>query len=142
MTKVQKYLLLLLRLSLGWLFFYAGITKVLNPEWSAAGYLKATQTLPELYTWLSLPTNISWVNFLNEWGLTLLGLSLIVGLWVKWSGSLGVLLMALYYIPILHFPYVGYHSLLIDEHVIYSLGLLILVSFRAGHFWGLDARLR
>lgn len=142
MPKTQKYLILLLRLSLGWLFLYAGLSKVLNPSWSAAGYLKAAKTLPELYTWLALPSNIGWVNFLNEWGLTLIGLSLVLGLWVRWSGLLGVLLMILYYIPTLSFPYAGDHSLLIDEHVIYSLGLLVLVSFRAGHFWGVDARLR
>ena len=39
MSRFQKMSLVLLRLGLGWLMFYAGITKVLDPSWSAAGYL-------------------------------------------------------------------------------------------------------
>jgi len=138
MSKIQKYLLLLLRLSLGWLFLYAGFTKILNPAWSAAGYLQAAKTFPELYAWFLLPSNIGWVNFVNEWGLALLGLSLILGLRIRWTAPLGVALMILYYLPIFNFPYAGDHSFLVDEHVIYILGLLILVTFRASHFWGLD----
>ena len=40
MTSFQKFFLFLLRVTVGWMFFYAGITKVLNPQWSAEGYIK------------------------------------------------------------------------------------------------------
>lgn len=49
MTQFQKISLFLLRISIGWLMFYAGITKVLNPEWSAAGYLKGAKTFVVFY---------------------------------------------------------------------------------------------
>src|SRR3989338_5240379 len=42
MTSPQKFFLFLLRVTVGWMFFYAGITKVLNPPCSAEGYLKCT----------------------------------------------------------------------------------------------------
>ena len=58
----------LLRVGLGSLFFYAGITKVMNPDWSAAGYLANAKTFPSLYQWLASAGNIGWVNFVNEWG--------------------------------------------------------------------------
>lgn len=131
MSNFQKLSLLFLRLALGWLFFYAGITKVLDPNWSAASYLKAAKTFTPLYQWFSSPENINWVNFLNEWGLTLVGLSLIFGLFLRIGAASGILIMLLYYIPILNFPYVGKGttSFLVDQHFIFILVLLLLIAF-------------
>ena len=128
----------MLRLSLGWLFFYAGITKVLNPAWSAAGYLKGGKTFVEFYQWLASPGILPAVDFVNEWGLTLLGLSLIFGVFVQLSSILGAVLMLLYYLPILDFPYPNPYSYLVDEHIIYALVLLLFASLRAGRVWGLE----
>ena len=135
-TKV-KASLFLLRISMGWLFLYAGITKVIDPNWSAAGYLKGAETFTSLYGWLSQPDIIPVINLVNEWGLTLLGLSLIFGLFVRLSSVLGAILMLLYYFPILSFPYAGTHSFLVDEHIIYALLLIFLGLVRADRVWGL-----
>lgn len=118
--------------------FYAGITKVLDPSWSAAFYLKGAKTFPAFYTMLLSPSLLPIINFINAWGLTLLGLSLLSGLLIRVSAPLGALLMMLYYFPILDFPKVGEHSYLVDEHVIYALVLLLLAAFNAGTQWGLD----
>src|SRR3989344_7701960 len=99
--------LLALRLSLGWVFFYSGIIKIFDAEWTAAGYLAGAKTFPALFQWFALPANIGWVNFMNEWGLTLVGLALITGLFVRYASLGGILIMVLYYLPILQFPYVG-----------------------------------
>jgi thiosulfate dehydrogenase [quinone] large subunit len=139
-NRSTSFLFFLLRLSFGWLFFYAGITKVLNPAWSAAGYLQGATTFPEFYAWLLRPEILPYINFLNKWGLTLLGVSLIVGLFVRWTALGGAALMLLYYFPILDFPRVGDHSYLVDEHIIYALALLLLAAVRAGRFWGIDRR--
>lgn len=137
MTKSQKVSLFLLRVSLGWLFFYAGITKILNPEWSAAGYLKGAKAFTGFYEWLATPEVLPVVNFLNEWGLTLLGVSLILGVFVRLSSILGAIMMVLYYLP-LGFPYPDAHSLLVDEHIVYAFVLLLFANFRAGRVWGLE----
>lgn len=137
MSKAQKISLLLIRLSLGWLFFYAGITKILNPNFSAAGYLGTAKTFPSLYQWLASPANIGWINVINEWGLTLLGISLILGIGVRFSSVLGALLMFLYYLPVLDFPYVA-HSYLVDEHIIYASVLIFFATVRAGRVYGLE----
>lgn len=138
MEKTQKFSLFLLRISLGWLYFYAGITKVLDPAWSAAGYIQGAKTFPGFYQLFLSPDILPIVNFMNAWGLTLLGVSLLLGVFVRLSSSLGIGLMALYYFAILNFPYVGEHSYLVDEHVIYICALLVLVTSRAGRFWGLE----
>ena len=134
----MKIYIFLLRISLGILFFYAGITKVLNPSWSAAGYLKGAKTLPEFYNFLLQPNVLPVINFVNEWGLTLLGVSLILGIFVRLSSKLGALLMLLYYIPIINFPYAGTNSFLVDQHIIYIFSLLLVGSLKAGRFLGLE----
>lgn len=137
MTKFEKISLFLTRVGMGWLMFYAGITKVLNPDWTAAGYLNNAKTFPALFQWFASPVNIGWVNFVNEWGLTLLGVSLILGIGVRFSSILGIVLMLLYWFPVLEFPYVE-HGFLVDDHLIYALVLLYFAAVRAGRVWGLE----
>src|SRR3989339_1547903 len=141
MTLFPKIFLVSLRVSLGWLFFYAGITKVLNPEGSAAGYLKGAKTFAPFYQWLLTPSVLPAIDFLNEWCLTLIGVSLILGVFVRWGSYAGILLMVLYYLPILQFPKVGDHSYIVDEHIIYIFAFLALVGFDAGKTWGLENRI-
>lgn len=140
MSSKQRLWLTLVRVSLGWLFFYAGITKVLNPEWSSEGYLKGAKQFAGLYGWLASPGILPVVNFLNEWGLTLIGVSLILGIWVKFSSRFGALMMLLYYLP-LGFPYPNAHSYIVDEHLIYAFALLLLGALQSGRVWGLEGRL-
>ena len=138
MTRSQKFSILILRLALGFLMFYAGITKVTDPSWSAAGYIKGAKEFIPFYNFLLNSSVLPVINFLNEWGLTLLGVSLIFGVFVRLSSILGIVLMILYYLPILKFPYVGEHSYLVDEHIIYSVALLLLMLFNAGRIFGFD----
>jgi thiosulfate dehydrogenase [quinone] large subunit len=138
MTQFQKISLFFLRVATGWMMLYAGITKIINPAWSAEGYLKGAKTFTGFYQWLAGPGILPAVNFVNEWGLTLLGVSLILGIGVRLSSVLGAVLMLLYYFPVLDFPYPNTHSYLVDEHIIYALVLLLLASFRAGRVWGLE----
>jgi len=138
MTQFQKISMFLLRVSLGWLFFWAGITKVLDPVWSSAGYLKGAKTFVDFYQRLATPDLLPFTNFVTEWGLTLLGAALILGIFVRLSSVFGSILMFLFYLPILQFPYPNPHSFLVDEHIIYIFALLALASERAGRVWGLE----
>ena len=138
MSKPQRISLFILRIVTGWFYFYAGITKVLNPKFSAAGYIKGSTRFVDLYQWFLSPQVLPVIDFMVKWGLTFLGLSLIFGLFVRLSSYLGMLLMFLFYLPVLNFPLVGAHSYIVDEHIIYIFGLFALASFRAGHVWGLE----
>lgn len=132
----EKYTLGLLRVAMGWLYFYAGITKVLNPDWTAEGYIRGAKNFTWFFQLLLNPEILPVVNFVNEWGLTLLGLSLILGLGVRLSSVLGAVLMLMYYFA-LPFPYPNAHSFLVDEHIIYTFALLFLASVGAGRVFGL-----
>lgn len=132
MSKFQNWSLFLLRLSLGILFFWAGWTKVLNPNWSAAGYLKGAKVLQGLYAWFLDPSVLPLTNFLNEWGLTLIGIALILGLSVRLASFFGLILMWLYYFPIFP-PAHGW----VDEHIIYALVFLVFMAFGTGEVFSL-----
>ena len=136
MNKAQKVSLFLLRIGLGFFFFYAGFTKIIDPSWSAAGYIGAAKHFTSFYQALLSPNILPIINILNAWGLTLLGLSLITGLFTRLSAILGIILMALYYLA-LPFPYPDAHSLVVDEHIIIILALLVIFNFHAGRIWSL-----
>ncbi len=137
MSKIEKTSLFMLRIVMGWMFLYAGITKVLDPAWSAEGYIKSAQNFSWFFSQLLNPGILPTVNFLNEWGLTLLGVSLILGIGVRLSSLLGAVLMFMYY-AVLPFPYPNPHSLLVDEHIIYVTILLYFAVVRAGRVYGLE----
>ena len=139
MNKQRKAVILFLRLSMGFLMFYAGITKVFDSSWSAAGYLSNAQTFPALYEWFASPVILPFVNILNAWGLTIVGLCLILGLYTRAASWVGIALMILYYFPVLNFPYAGDHGYIFDDHIIYALVFYSLIQFRAGNRWSIDA---
>ena len=128
----------MLRLTLGWMFLYAGITKLINPAWTAAGYLSGAKTFPELYAFFMRPDILPVIDFLNMWGLTLIGAALILGIFVRLASVAGLLLMILYYLPILQFPHPNPNSYIVDQHIIFMAAFLILAAFRAGRVWGLE----
>src|SRR3989344_6959821 len=135
----MKTSLFLLRVGLGCLFLYAGISKLMDPAWSAAGYLNNASTFPGFYHWFASPQNIGWGNLLNEWGLTLIWAASILGVLVRWASIGGILMMLLYYFPVLQFPYVpSGHAFIVDDHIIYIFVLAVLAKYEAGKIWGLD----
>ncbi len=133
----KEFSLFLLRVSLGTLFLYAGITKLMDPTWSAEGFLQGAKTFQGMYSWFASPENIGWVNSLNSWGLTLIGAGLITGTLIRYTCAFGVLIMALYYFVGLDFPYVD-HGFIVDDHVVYIFALLVLAKFNAGKYFGID----
>ncbi len=138
MTTFQKVSLFGLRVVVGWMFFYSGIIKVLDPLWSSEGYLKSAKTFTGFYLWLSEPSMLGFTNFLNEWGLTLIGIAVFFGVIVRISSILGALMMLLYYLSTLDFPYPNVHSFIVDEHIVYIFAFLVLGGFQVGRMWGGD----
>ncbi|MFB6353502.1 MAG: DoxX family protein [Halobacteriales archaeon] len=129
--------LVVLRLLLGWHFLYAGLTKLLNPGWSASGFLlhgiPPGNPIPGF--WPYLANNwLGVIDPLNAWGLTLVGVGLIVGGAVRWNAFWGSVMMAFYWAASLPLA----HSILIDDHVIYIVTLFALGAFGAGRYYGID----
>jgi len=138
MGKSAQVVLALLRIAMGWMMLYAGLTKVFNPKWTAAAYLQNAKTFTGFFQWLASPENIGLVNFINAWGPTFLGISLILGIGIRFSSLLGAILILLYYFPILQFPYPNPHSYVVDDYIIYALVLIFFAAVRAGKYYGLE----
>ena len=83
MNTTQKISLLILRLSLGGLFIYSGVTKILDPSWSAESYIAGAKNFSQLYSFFLEPKILPIINLLNSWGQTLLGISLITGIFLR-----------------------------------------------------------
>ncbi len=138
MTKFHKISVFILRISMGWLMFYSGITKVLSSNWSAAFYLKDAKTFHSFFNWLLQPGIMPVTNNLVVWGEVLIGAALILGIMVRLSSIGGFIMMLLFYLPILSFPYPDAYSFIVNYHIIYAFVFLALAAIRAGRTWGLE----
>jgi thiosulfate dehydrogenase [quinone] large subunit len=103
-TNIQTFLLVALRLLLGWYFLYEGIVKIANPDWSSFGYLMDSQgPFAAIFHSLAAKANVvAAVDWLNKWGLTLIGLGLLLGFLTQYALFFGMLLLIMYLYPLLH----------------------------------------
>ncbi|MCK7536157.1 MAG: DoxX family protein [Marinilabiliales bacterium] len=72
----------------------------MNPDWTARGYLEGSRWIfGDLFRWMaSGDTGIQIINSANEWGLTLIGLALILGVFTRLASWAGVAMLAMYYL--------------------------------------------
>lgn len=95
----MKVIVTILRAAIGWHFLYEGAIKLFAENWSAESFLNNTYGfLSGFYHWLAAsPGRMVMVDFLNIWGLILIGLALFIGLFSRWAAISGALLLLLYY---------------------------------------------
>jgi thiosulfate dehydrogenase [quinone] large subunit len=138
-SSANTALILFFRLSLGWVFLYAGLSQLFDSSFTAAGFLGATKTFHPFFAWFATPAMIPYTNFMVTWGHTLIGLSLLSGLLVRYSAVAGAMLLGVYYFAHMDFPYVdGPVNFIMDYHLVYIVALIALAAVRAGEIWGLD----
>ncbi len=128
LSNVQQWAFIVLRIIIGWHLLNEGLVK-LTGEWSAESFLMGSQgLLSKLFQWMaSQPAVLEIVNFLNVWGLILIGLGLMLGLFARIAVYSGILLLFFYYIayPPLH----GGNDLLVNKGLIELVSLVILAIF-------------
>ena len=96
---IMKRFITIIRVAVGWHFIYEGVIKLFADNWSAASYLNNTYGFfSGFYHWLAASSGrLAVVDFLNVWGLVLIGLALFTGLLARWASLAGALLLTLYY---------------------------------------------
>lgn len=145
-SKAQISWLVLLRVAIGWHFLYEGLVKLVNPNWSSVGYLLDSGGFMQgFFHWLAASPNTLYVaDMFNIWGLILLGLAFILGLFERPAYILGILLLAFYYLS--HPPFVGLRYavpgegsyLIVNKNLIELLALAVLYVFPSGRHIGID----
>lgn len=143
---LQLFVLVVLRVAIGWHFLYEGVTKVLDPEWTSRPYLESSRwVFADLFAAIAAhPTALKVVDLLNAWGLTLIGAGLIAGLFARAAAASGALLLLLYYLA--HPPFIGIPAprvvegnyLFVDKNLVELFALIALAIFPTGGFLGLD----
>lgn len=140
--KAERTVIVLLRLSMAWVFLYAASHQITVPGWSATGFLEHTKTFHWLFAEFTGPVTGPIVSFLVEWGHFAIGLSLLLGFFTRIGASAGIGLMILYWMAHMDFPYISNtNNFLLDEHIVYALVLLLVIVTRAGRVFGLDGLL-
>jgi thiosulfate dehydrogenase [quinone] large subunit len=138
--------IVLLRVVIGWHFLYEGVAKLTNPGWSAAGYLLQSRgVLSGFFRGLAADPNVlAVVNPLNKWGLTLIGLGLILGCFTRLASAMGILLILLFYLC--NPPFVGYFYsiptegsyLIVNKNLVEVAALAVVLTTGSGRVAGLD----
>lgn len=150
-SNYQLTALVLLRMFIGWHFLYEGLVKVFNPYWSSGPYL-AEAKLPivgAIFRWMAdTPFLLSIVDFVNEWGLIIIGLALILGLFTRVFTWAGMALVMLYYLA--NPPFIAYKYsmppegsyIIVNKNLIEVAALFVLALFPTSMHVGLDKLLQ
>lgn len=138
-SKLERALIVFFRLAMGWTFLYAASHQVFDPSWTVVGFLNRTKTFHDLFVVFTTPVMAPITTFMVEYGHLLIGLSLVFGLMVRVSASFGVLLMIVYWMAHMDFPFIeNKNNFILDFHIVYAAVLVYLIAKRAGHVVGLD----
>jgi uncharacterized membrane protein YphA (DoxX/SURF4 family) len=140
----------LLRILIGWQFLYEGVIKIANPAWTARPFLENSRWIfGDLFRWMISGNTGMWiVDMLNAYGLTLIGIALILGVFTRLAAWGGVALLAMYYVAYPPFGGFSYGApsegayLIVNKNMIELLALLIIALTRAGRYYGIDGLIR
>jgi thiosulfate dehydrogenase [quinone] large subunit len=146
LSRVQMATVVALRVLIGWHFLYEGLSKLTTPGWSATGFLLQSRgPFAEVFRWMAAdPERLAIVNQLNMWGLTLIGLGLILGCFTRLASAAGILVILLYYLC--NPPFVGYFYsiptegsyLIVNKNLVELAALAVVLVTGSGRAVGLD----
>jgi thiosulfate dehydrogenase [quinone] large subunit len=149
-TKLQSFALVILRITIGWHFLYEGGVKILNPHWTAKAYLLDSGGFLKGFFGLIAgdQTLLSISDSANEWGLALIGLSLLIGIFTRFSSIAGIVLLLLYYLSHPAFPGIEYlfpsdgSYFIINKTLVELFALLVVFAFPTSHIFGLQRMIK
>ena len=127
----------ILRVAIGWHFLFEGISKIVQGNWTASAYLlNTTGFFSGFYHWIAGSTALLLLSdFLNMYGLLIIGLALFIGFLSRYAALAGALLLTIYYFA---YPPFGNpmmnasdgHLFMIDKLFIEAATLLFLFFYR------------
>ncbi len=146
LTGMQLSVMVVLRVAIGWLLLYEGIGRTMNSNWSLTSYLSGSRGfLAEHFKSLATHTNLMYVfGAISEWGLILIGMGLVFGLFSRFFSLAGLVFVLIGYLS--HPPFFGlnYTSivqgsyLIVNELFILFFLFLMFILFPTSHLVGLD----
>ena len=139
---MERGLVLFFRVAIGWIFLHAGLGQVLAPHFSVVPFLSHTRTFHAAFAVFTRPGVAPFINLLVSWGQVLLGISLIFGAMVPLSAPFGILLMLIFWLAHMDWPFDDSRFyVFVGPHLLFAGIILLLLVKRAGHVYGLDSLL-
>jgi len=143
---LQMITIVVLRVVIGWHFLYEGIAKLTKPGWSAAGFLLQSRgPFADLFHWMAAdPDRLAIVNQMNMWGLTAIGLGLVLGCFTRLASAAGILIILLFYLCNPPFPGYFYSIpmegsyVVVNKNLVELVGLAVVLVTGSGRAAGLD----
>ena len=148
--RIIPWVLTLVRIVIGWHFLYEGIAKIVASGWSSAPYLAGSKwILAPLFTAMAGNQSVvSVVDFINIWGMILVGLGLITGLFTRWASLAGAIMLFFYFVA--YPPIPGYmfgvpvegSYLWVNRNLIEFFALSVFIFLSPGSQFGIDRLLQ
>lgn len=145
-TKIQSFALVTMRLAIGWHFLYEGGVKLLNPHWTSKSYLMDSGGFMKgIFSYIAdnhTLLNIS--DAANAWGLTLIGLALMLGLFARYASLAGIFLLLLYYLSHPAFPGIDFmfpsdgSYFIINKTLVELFAMLVIFAFPSLGQFGIE----
>ncbi len=139
-------MLVVLRVAIGWHLLYEGMVKLLNPNWSSVGYLMDSKGIfaGMFHSMAGNPDLLKVIDFLNVWGLLLIGAALILGLFTRVALFGGIALLTFYYLSHPALLNVSYaipsegSYMFVNKNLIEMITLVVLLLFPTWKEIGVD----
>jgi thiosulfate dehydrogenase (quinone) large subunit len=138
--------LTVLRVLVGWHFFYEGLSKLTATSWTAAGYLKQAKgpLAAQFHSLAARPDLLANADVVTMWGLTIVGACLILGLFTRLASLAGIAFVLMFYLAAP--PWIGYFYaiptegsyLIVNKNLIEVAALAVIMLTGSGRFAGLD----
>jgi thiosulfate dehydrogenase [quinone] large subunit len=154
LSRTQQTALVLLRTLIGWHFLYEGLVKILWPAWtragvpmgrfSSGGYLRSsTGPFADAFRAFADASWLPWLDLLMAWGLLIVGLGLMLGLFTQLACAGALVLLALFYLSWLptkgvYEPGTEGNYLLVNKNLVEAAAMAVVFAFRTGRIAGLD----
>jgi len=145
-NRVGTVIITVLRIVIGWHFLYEGLVKLLNPAWTARPFLEGSRWIfGDLFRWLISGNTGMWiVDTINAYGLTIIGIALIAGLFTRLALCGGITLLLMYYLA--YPPFGGYSYgapsegsyLIVNKNLVELVAMILLLFMNPGRYFGLD----
>lgn len=142
----QLIFLVILRILVGWHFLFEGAEKIFNSTWSSKAFLLDSKGfLSGFFSWIANePVLLKISDSMNEWGLALIGIALILGIFTRIAIISGVILLSLYYLS--HPSWIGLEYMfptegnyfIVNKNIIEIFTLMVLYYFPSSHIVGLE----
>jgi uncharacterized membrane protein YphA (DoxX/SURF4 family) len=145
-NQAATWIFTIIRIAIGWHFLYEGISKIAAEGWSSAPYLAGSKWIfaPLFNAMAGSSPVIAVVDFINIWGMILIGAGLLLGLLSRWASAGGALMLLFYFIA--YPPVPGYmfgvpvegNYLWINRNLIEFFVLTLFIFISPGYHFSLD----